>query len=176
MRGPAALSVFLALGIGCTGTNSGTRSPSGEDGAGREPPREATASTWTPVPMPTTQAAPPSGTLAGTAWRAPASGAAPPSGSTPTLTFDSDQHAAGSTGCNRFSGTVAMDGPALRFGLLLTTRRGCPEPVMELEKRFLHALEACRAWRRSAEAGGGETLELLDESGAVVLRLEKAPG
>jgi len=50
---------------------------------------------------------------------------------------------------------------------------------MEQEKSFLGALEACRSWRRTDAASGagpgGRSLELLDEAGAVVLRLEPAP-
>ena len=169
----AVFGVVLALGAGCAGTNPGASSPPSETSAA---PAKARETTPAPTPTPAAQAAPSSGTLAGTTWRAADAGAAAFSGSTPTLTFDSAQHAAGSTGCNRFSGTVTIEGRSLRFGPLMTTRRGCPGPVMEQEKRFLGALEACRSWRKSAAAAGGqEGLELLDESGAVALRLEPAP-
>lgn len=167
MRAAAACGVFLALGVGCSGANRGEGSPPSAGGSA--------AGTAPSSPTAAPDGAPRSDALAGTAWRAVEADAAATPGSTPTLTFDSPQHASGSTGCNRFSGSIAMDGGALRFGPLLTTRRGCPAPVMEREKRFLGALEACRSWRRAPGSGGGQALELLDESGTVVLRLEAAP-
>jgi hypothetical protein len=44
---------------------------------------------------------------------------------------------------------------------------------MEQEKSFVGALQAVRAWRRASS--GAEILELLDESGAAVLKLEPVP-
>lgn len=173
MRAMAVCGVLLALGAGCTGANAGTGSaPS----AGEADPGAGRVTDAAPAsPAPSADASWRPGTLSGTSWRSAETDAAAPPGSSPTLTFDSPQHAAGSTGCNRFSGAVTMDGGSLRFGRLMTTRRGCPAPVMEREKRFLGALEACRSWRKMAGSRGVQTLELLDESGTVVLRLEAAP-
>ena len=105
--------------------------------------------------------------LAGSSWRlaSTASAASAPE-SVPTLTFDSLEHVSGTTSCNRFSGAVTFSGGSMKIGPLMTTRRGCPSAVMEQETRFLRALEASRSYRRAEGA-----LELLDESGAVVLRL-----
>jgi len=105
--------------------------------------------------------------LAGSSWRLASTASAPSAPeSVPTLTFDSLEHVSGTTSCNRFSGAVTFAGGSMKIGPLMTTRRGCPSAVMEQETRFLRALEASRSYRRAEGA-----LELLDESGAVVLRL-----
>ena len=111
--------------------------------------------------------------LAGSSWRLASTASAAPasaSESVPTLTFDSLEHVSGTTSCNRFSGAVTFAGGSMKIGPLMTTRRGCPPAVMEQETRFLQALEASRSFRRADGA-----LELLDESGAVVLRLAADP-
>ena len=125
-----------------------------------------------PAPAPvreTPSASPPQSAagLAGSSWRlAPTASAPSVPESVPTLTFDSLEHVSGTTSCNRFSGAVTFAGGSMKIGPLMTTRRGCPPAVMEQETRFLQALEASRSFRRADGA-----LELLDESGAVVLRL-----
>jgi len=117
--------------------------------------------------------------LTGTTWRvAGAESAAVSLSSLPTITFDKPEHVTGSTGCNRFSGSATQSGASLRFGALLTTRRACAESaLMDQERRFLQALEACRSWRRTSPASGssGGNLELLDDGGAVLLRLAAVP-
>ena len=58
-----------------------------------------------------------------------------------TLAFASGK-VSGSTGCNRFQGTVS-DGESatsLAIGPLITTRKACPEPVMAQEHTFLEKL------------------------------------
>jgi len=146
---------LLALAVGCGAPTAGTTA---------QPAAPSPAASLTPA-----MAA--AASLAGTTWRnatptSESESAAP----VPTITFDSLEHVSGSAGCNRFSGRVAFEGERLRFGPLATTRRGCAAPVMEREKTFLGALEACRSWRRN-----GDVLELLDESGAPVLRLAPVP-
>lgn len=140
--------------------------------------RDAAASPPTPTPRADSDSRAGSvpDTLVGTSWRLAGQGDAAAPASVPTLTFDTPQHVAGSTGCNRFAATVAMEGRSLRIGPLMMTRRGCPAPVMDQEKRFVGALGAVRSWRRArAESGGAATVELLDEGGAVVLKLEPVP-
>jgi heat shock protein HslJ len=168
MAGRVAL---LALGVACAKTPDAGPGASTDRGA---PPQTAATTSASAEARATAS----SGSLAGTSWRA--EGAAAAAGSTvPALTFDSAQHVSGTTGCNRVSGAIALDGSSLRFGPLMSSRRGCPGPVMEQESRFLRALEDCRTWRRASSGTGasasGETLELLDASGAVVLRLEPLP-
>ena len=59
-----------------------------------------------------------------------------------TLAFASGK-VSGSTGCNRFQGTVSEGDSAtsLLIGPLMTTRMACPEPLMTQEHRFLEQLE-----------------------------------
>jgi heat shock protein HslJ len=56
-----------------------------------------------------------------------------------TLEFTEDG-AAGSGSCNRFNGTVTIRGDSIAFGPLATTRKACPEAVMNQENRYLEAL------------------------------------
>jgi putative lipoprotein len=60
----------------------------------------------------------------------------------PTLAFDEQGAVSGSTGCNTFSGEVAVDGNALSFGPLVTTRMACADPAANAqEEAFLSAME-----------------------------------
>ena len=60
----------------------------------------------------------------------------------PTLAFDEQGAVSGSTGCNTFSGEVAIDGNALSFGPLVTTRMACADPAANArEAAFLSAME-----------------------------------
>lgn len=67
----------------------------------------------------------------------------------------------GDTGCNRMMGSYTLQGDALRFGPLATTRMACPDSVGQNEAAFLKALEAAGKWHID-----GETLELRDGQGA----------
>jgi heat shock protein HslJ len=69
----------------------------------------------------------------------------------------------GSSGCNRVSGAYTLAGDSLRFGPLATTKMACP--AMELEHRFLEALQSTARWRIASGA-----LELLDASGRTLAR------
>jgi heat shock protein HslJ len=199
MRMLAVCGAFLALGVACaktaptgsesTGAAMGastTHTASGAATSGATNPDAASTAARTPASgmnAPPPPAAPAVGAssagLTGTSWRvAGAASAAVSLSSVPTITFDKPEHVTGSTGCNRFSGSATWSGASLRFGALLTTRRACAESaLMDQERRFLRAIEACRSWRRTTAAAGssGGDLELLDEGGAVVLRLEAAP-
>lgn len=83
----------------------------------------------------------------------------------PTLTLaGAGPSATGFAGCNRLTGSYESTGDSLRFGAVATTRMHC-EGAMELEQRYLAALEATRRYRVS-ESG----LELLDAEGAVLAK------
>lgn len=82
-----------------------------------------------------------------------------------TLEFDAGGRAAGSSGCNRFTGPYATERPeSLSFGRLASTMRACLEPLMSQETRFLQALERTTGYllRRG-------TLKLTDAAGQVLL-------
>jgi len=76
------------------------------------------------------------------------------------------QKVTGSGGCNRFNGSYQAQAGTLRFGPLATTRMACPH--MENETAFLRALDYTRAYRVH-----GRTLELLDDKGTTLVRLEE---
>jgi len=59
----------------------------------------------------------------------------------PTLVFSGGDTVSGSTGCNTFNGSVSLDAAQLGFGPLATTRKLCPEPVMEQERFILDTLD-----------------------------------
>ena len=65
----------------------------------------------------------------------------------PTLAFDEQGGVSGSTGCNTFSGEVSIDGNALTFGPLVTTRMACADPAANAqEEAFLSAMEGVSAY------------------------------
>jgi heat shock protein HslJ len=91
-----------------------------------------------------------------------------------TLTFDGDR-ISGNGGCNRYSGTLAEQpgaGQVRLAGPLAATRMMCPEPVMEWESRYLHALEHLRAWSFTV---GRLALTWYDEQEPGTLYLERVP-
>jgi copper homeostasis protein (lipoprotein) len=76
------------------------------------------------------------------------------------------KHVTGSGGCNRFTGSYESGTGTLKFGALASTRMACP--AMETEATFLKALERTRRFRLA-----GRKLELVDEHGVVLTRLEE---
>ncbi len=89
----------------------------------------------------------PSPGLDSTSWTIAAVGgttlpATPPA----TLSLEPGGRVTGQTGCNRFMGTVSVDGPALTFGPLATTRMACEPPLMEQEAAVLEALAGVTSW------------------------------
>lgn len=86
-----------------------------------------------------------------------------------TLTLHPDGAVSGNGGCNRFTGTAAIDGEAIAFGPLAATRMACAPPAMEREQRYFEALEAAERWRLD-----GGRLVLEGGSGTVVLEAEPA--
>ena len=76
-------------------------------------------------------------------------------------------HVRGFTGCNRVAGSFEQDGDRLRFKPLAVTRMACLPEVGEQETAFLRALEATASQRIA-----GDTLELRDADGKILMRLE----
>jgi putative lipoprotein len=106
--------------------------------------------------------------LTGTQWVAVEIDGAPTGNNRSTLVFDSETHAAGSTGCNRYFASVTLEAEALRFGGVGSTRMACEEPFMAQETRFVTALDAVRRHRID-----GTTLLLVDEAGRTRLRFTR---
>jgi copper homeostasis protein (lipoprotein) len=111
--------------------------------------------------------------LRGTAWKLVRLGEAPVQVSAgqdaPHLVFASDTlQVSGSGGCNRITGSFTLEGDQMRLGPLAGTMMACANG-MEQEQRFLKSLNRVERYRIS-----GQQLELLDASGAVLVRLEAA--
>jgi heat shock protein HslJ len=84
-------------------------------------------------------------------------------GSAITLDLEPGGRVTGNATCNRYVGAYAVDGEAISFGPLATTRMACPtDALAEQERAYLAALAAAAAW----SARGGR-LELRDASGAL---------
>lgn len=58
-----------------------------------------------------------------------------------TLTFPETGKIAGNGSCNRFMGTVEIQGEKIKVGPLAATRRACPPSVMAQEIFYLKTLE-----------------------------------
>ncbi|MFZ0408596.1 MAG: META domain-containing protein [Cyanobium sp.] len=76
----------------------------------------------------------------------------------------------GSADCNRLQGTYRLQGDQLSFSTMDSTMLQCEPEVMADERRFLADLQRVRGWRFV-----DRTFELLDASGAVLLKLETRP-
>jgi heat shock protein HslJ len=105
-----------------------------------------------------------SNTLAGTQWVLAALGGQKPiAGAQVTLNFGGDGRAAGTDGCNRFSGAYHVEGASLAFGPMAGTLMACPPEVMTQSRAFVQALSSTRAFARPED-----TLSLSDAAGAVL--------
>ena len=91
-----------------------------------------------------------------------------PAGAEVTLTFQNGA-AGGKSGCNRYQSAVTVGDDSLVFGPAMGTKMACPPPLMEIEEKYLRALEAASTWRIS-----GDTLELRDGAGQVTLTFSRA--
>ncbi len=74
----------------------------------------------------------------------------------------------GSGGCNNFFGSFTQDGRALSFGPLASTKKACPQPIMDGEREWLDLLRKVRA----AEANHME-LTLYGEGEEVLATLRR---
>jgi len=112
----------------------------------------------------------PENPLVGTAWLAWDINGQGPGGKTyATLVFNPGR-ISGSGGCNRFSGTLDVKADAWQASDIAVTRQECAPELMKEEASFLEALESARSHRVE-----GGLLTLIDESGAVRLRLVHLP-
>ncbi|MDZ5601390.1 META domain-containing protein [Pseudomonas sp. RP23018S] len=68
-----------------------------------------------------------------------------------TLTLGADGRAYGNAGCNHWFAPYTLNGDALHFGHVGSTRKLCAPALMEQEGRFLKALETVQRWDVSHE-------------------------
>jgi heat shock protein HslJ len=84
-------------------------------------------------------------------------------GSTVTAIFGEDGTVAGSGGCNTYNGTYTVDGAALMFGPILSSKMACAdEALTKQETNFFAALA-----KVTTHAFSGDNLELRDAEGAL---------
>ena len=74
----------------------------------------------------------------------------------PTLEFGGDGTVSGNASCNMFRGPVTVRGGTIAFGPLVSTRKGCTEPINRQETQYLAALADAERF----EIKGGTTLYL----------------
>lgn len=87
------------------------------------------------------------------------------------LEIGPDGRVSGSGGCNRIFGTVRIEGQAIAFGQMGSTKMACVGAVMMQEQRFLAALAQARRWRIDAPL---RKLILSDEAGTVLVVLARS--
>ena len=88
-------------------------------------------------------------------------------GSQITLQFADEGRIAGSTGCNRYFGTVDIERDAIAISGVGSTRRACAPALMNQEQRFLAALNAISRFGMEADTW----LLLFDDTGTQRLEL-----
>ena len=64
-----------------------------------------------------------------------------------TLEFGEDGKVGGNAGCNRYFGSVKVEGDQIEFGPLGATRKMCPESIMNQEDAFFKAVPEVVRWR-----------------------------
>jgi heat shock protein HslJ len=82
---------------------------------------------------------------------------------TPTIEFGADGKVAGTTGCNRYSGRVEVDGDKITFDSIVSTLIGCDGALGTQEQAFTGALGDTTNWTITASGdlrltGGGDIL------------------
>jgi putative lipoprotein len=88
-----------------------------------------------------------------------------------TISFEPEGRVAGSGGCNRYFGTVTIEGDAITFSKKLgSTMMACPPALMDQERRFFDALAATRSYRFDDP---GHKLVFLGENGAPLVRFSQ---
>jgi heat shock protein HslJ len=124
-----------------------------------------------PSPPPAAAAAPSSSTasLVGTRWTGVVEGGDPRT--LPRLEFTTEGRVVGFTGCNMLSGAWSMDSGEVKFGPMVTTKRGCIGREGDTERRVLEVLgEGSRVTRE------GNKLILTGPRGARFEFIEAAAG
>ena len=101
-------------------------------------------------------------------WRiASVSGAEALDASRTHAEFAADRFAS-TVGCNRISGRANLSEGQLSFGPMAATRMACPPPLDAIERQYLAALQAVRAFRLE-----GSTLLFLGAAGDALVTLER---
>jgi heat shock protein HslJ len=126
------------------------------------------ATACAPTAAPATQPAPPKeqpvsgNALDGTSWLlVTLNGQLALTDTTVTLNFAGGK-AAGTDGCNNYTGAYAADSTNIKFGQLASTMMACPEPIMKQASAYMQALAQAATYQSNAkqlklfDAGGKE--------------------
>ena len=87
-----------------------------------------------------------------------------------TMEFTKPGQVGGLAGCNRNFGPVTLEGSAIFFDNLATTRKMCPQALMDQEQRSLRALSAAK---RLALAQEGQILLIYADGTDTILQLSR---
>lgn len=87
-----------------------------------------------------------------------------------TLEIRDDGIVNGMGGCNRYAGSVKIDGNAIKFLPMASTRMACSAAVMRQEGKFHNTLEKIRTWRIDQAQ---KKLLLFDGGGFEMMRLSR---
>lgn len=86
------------------------------------------------------------------------------------LEISADGKISGSSGCNRISSKVTIEGAYMSFAPVMSTKMACAPAIMDQETKFLAALGDTRLWRIDEQR---DKLILVDAHGVTVLRLAR---
>ncbi len=89
-----------------------------------------------------------------------------PAGHNPGISFLKENKIAGETGCNRFFGDFKVDGEAISFSNMGSTRMMCPR--MDFETAYMNALDNVVSFTIE-----NNTLTLKDSNGNIIAVLKK---
>ena len=146
---PGSLAAALLIIVGGCASDHGSRSP------------HPSASPSAPAGSPDA--------LAGSSWLAEdIGGAGVIDMAQTTLAFAADGHAEGSGGCNHYSGPVSVEGDAIIFGHIASTRKACVPALLDQEQKFFIALAGARTFSLA-----GSSLTLRDAAGRPVAQLSR---
>ena len=83
-----------------------------------------------------------------------------------SIEFTDDERVVGDTGCNRYFGSVDIDGSSMTFGPMAGTRKACAESLMDQEMKFYQAMGEVSSWEVAATG----LLHLRDSNGKNLIR------
>ena len=87
-----------------------------------------------------------------------------------TLEFPKTGQVAGLAACNRYFGPVSLTSNTIAIGNLASTRKMCPESLMDQEQRFMAALSKARRLELTHE---GQVLLIYANNPTPTLRLSR---